>query len=186
MADHFREEAVYQHKRGMNEALYYLAIIIMVISGLWGILELTSCLQLLLNGAFTSDYLIGLVIGIVSAAMAVLLWFYRGRLRTEFEYTFTNGDLAFAAVFNNVKRKSLGNLNVKTVDAFGPVQSGAFNRYVSMQGVQQTRWFLNRDGNLYFFFFQKNGNKRLIVFEPTNEMVEDIKFYLPHGAYQEH
>ena len=114
------------------------------------------------------------------------IFLFRGRLRTEYEYNFTNGDLGFAAVYNNMKRKNLGNLNVKTVEAFGPVASGAFNRYISMQGVKQTRWFLNRDGNLHFFFFQKEGVKKVIIFEPSPEMVEDIKLYLPRGVYQEH
>lgn len=127
-----------------------------------------------------------LILGLISVASCVLLFLFRGRLRTEYEYNFTNGELSFAAVYNNVKRKSLGNLNVKTVEAFGPVNSGAFNRYINMQGVKQTRWFLNRDGNLHFFFFQKNGNKRVIIFEPSPDMVADIKLYLGHGVYQEH
>ena len=38
---------------------------------------------------------------------------------------------------------------------------------------------------LYFFYFQKENNKRIIILEPSEEMVSYIKQYLPHGAYQE-
>ena len=122
---------------------------------------------------------------LLSAGLAVVLFLFRDRLRTEYEYTFTNGDLDFAMVFNNSKRKSLGSLKVRNVDAFGPVTGNAFNRYVSMPGVRKDNWFLNRGSDLYFFYFQKESNKRLIVLEPSEEMVSYIKQYLPHGAYQE-
>jgi hypothetical protein len=71
------------------------------------------------------------------------------------------------------------------VDAFGKVSSGSFHRYVTMEGVKQNRWFLNREAELYYFYFSKDSNKRLIIFEPVPEMVDYIKAYLPYGAYQE-
>ena len=114
----------------------------------------------------------------------MFLFFYHDRLRTEYEYTFTNGDLDFAMVFNNQKRKSLGSLKVRNVEAFGPVNSQAFQRYISMKDVKTNRWFLNRGAELYYFYFQKESNKRMIIIEPNEEMISFIKQYLPHGAYQ--
>ena len=131
--------------------------------------------------AFSIPLLIELVL---LAGSCVLLFLYRPRLRTEYEYTFTNGALDFAMVFNNQKRKNLGSLNVRTVDAFGPVNSQSFQRYISMSGVKQTCWFLNRGAELYYFYFQKENNKRLIILEPNEELVSYIKQYLPYGAYQ--
>ncbi|MFR4293122.1 MAG: hypothetical protein ACLT74_08540, partial [Christensenellales bacterium] len=98
---------------------------------------------------------------------------------------FTNGSMDFAQVFNNRKRKALGSLNVAKVDAFGKVASGSFHRHVSAPGVKQLRWFLNRDAELYYFAFSKDGKKSLIVFEPSKAMVDNIRHYLPFGAYQE-
>ncbi|MBQ8159369.1 MAG: hypothetical protein IJ083_01355 [Clostridia bacterium] len=180
--DHFLEEVVVKRKRGLDEVLYYLSLVIMVFAALIGMMFISSSITLIASGQF--DWF-SLVFGLIQAAIAVLIWLYHDRLRTEYEYTFTNGTLDFAQVFNNKKRKSLGSLNVKTIDAFGKVASGAFHRYISMQNVQQSRWFLNREAELYFFFFQKDGNKRIIVFEPSQEMVDHIRHYLPYGAYQE-
>lgn len=43
---------------------------------------------------------------------------------------------------------------------------------------------MNRGAELYYFYFQKEDKKRLIVIEPSEEMVELIKKYLPYGALQ--
>ena len=56
---------------------------------------------------------------------------------------------------------------------------------MSAPGVKQLRWFLNRDAELYYFAFSKDGKKSLIVFEPSEAMVDNIRHYLPFGAYQE-
>ena len=117
--------------------------------------------------------------------VAIYLYMTHDKIRTEYEYTFTNGSLDFAMVFNNKKRKSLGSLNVAKVDAFGKVQSGSFRRHTQNKEVKHLRWFLNRDSELYYLAFSKEGKKSVIVFEPSEEMVGYIKHYLPYGAHQE-
>ena len=67
---------------------------------------------------------------------------------------------------------------------FCAVNSDGFKRYVSMQGVKTSNWFLNRGSELYFFYFQKEGNKRIIVLEPNEELVEYIRSYIAQGTYQ--
>lgn len=175
--DRFMEMVVTKHQKGLSEVLYYLSAVVMVVSAIIA--------MMLLNVIFYGFSIPLLVLLLVNAALAVYLFLFRDRLRTEYEYTFTNGTLDFAQVYNNKKRKNLGSLNCKTVDAFGPVEGKAFGRYSSMPGIKHTRWFLNRGAKLYYFYFQKEGNKRLIVLEPNEQLVEYIRFYLPHGAYQD-
>ena len=71
------------------------------------------------------------------------------------------------------------------MDAFGPVNGSSFQRYVSMPGIKRNNWFLNRGSELYYCYFQKENNKRIIIFEPNEEMVSYIKQYLPRGAWQD-
>lgn len=175
--DRFLEEVVVKKQRGLNEAVYMLALAVMVFLAIFGFM--------MLQVLFVQFDVISLVLTILCLGGAVLLFLFRDRLRTEYEYTFTNGTLDFAMVFNNQKRKSLGSLAVNRVEAFGPVSGHAFQRYVSMNGVKRNNWFLNRGAELYYFYIQKESTKRLIVFEPSEEMVSYIKFYLPHGAMQE-
>lgn len=175
--DRFMEEVVVKKQRGLNELLFVLSMVAMVVLGLVA--------MFMLQMLFMQFSIQLLLITVISAGGAVLLFLFRDRLRTEYEYTFTNGDIDFAQVYNNQKRKSLGSLKVNRVDAFGPVNGSSFQRYVTMNGIKRNNWFLNRGANLYYFYFQKENNKRIIIFEPSEEMVNFIKFYLPRGAWQE-
>ena len=175
--DRFLEEVVTKHKRGLDEVLYYLSWIVMIFCAVIGF----AFLQSLPYGFNVAT----VIITIIPLAIAVYLWIIHDRFRTEYEYTFTNGSLDFAMVFNNKKRKSLGSLNVAKVDAFGKVSSGSFRRHTSGNNIKHLRWFLNREAELYYFAFSKEGKKSVIVFEPSEEMVDMIKHYLPRGVYQE-
>lgn len=175
--DRFLEQAVSKHKRTLDEIMYYLSWVVMIVSAVLAFM--------VLNVIFYQFSVALLVMLLVFAGIAVYLFFFHDRLRTEYEYTFTNGSMDFAMVFNNCKRKNLGSLNVAKVDAFGKVASGSFHRHVSAPGVKQLRWFLNRDAELYYFAYSKDGQKSILVFEPNEEMVDYIRHYLPYGVYQE-
>lgn len=181
--DHFMEEVVTKKNRAVDEIMYILSWGVLVLAGLFGLMEVSASLSMIASGNGVPWF--DLVLGVLNVGVAVWVFIFHDRLRTEYEYTFTNGDLDFAMVFNNQKRKSLGSLKVRNVDAFGKVTSQSFQRYISMPGVKQRRWFLNRGAELYYFYFQKDDNKSVIVCEPSEELVQNIKMYLPHGAYQE-
>jgi len=173
--DHFMEEVVVKKNRVAQDMLFYLANILMVLSAIFGFMML----QLIFTG-FSIALLINIILLI---GTAVLLFMYKDRLRTEYEYTFTNGDLDFAQVYNNKKRKNLGTMRVKNVDAFGPVESDHFRKLISMPGAKTSNWFLNRGANLYYFYYVKDSVRKVIVFEPSDDLVDYIKKYLPHGVY---
>lgn len=175
--DRFLEEVVTKHRRGLDEAMYYLSWVMMIICAVLGFMMLQT--------VFISFSVGTIVPTVVFIGIAVYLWLTHDRIRTEYEYTFTNGSLDFAMVFNNKKRKSLGSLNIAKVDAFGKVQSGSFRRHTTGKEVKHLRWFLNRESELYYMAFSKEGKKSVIVFEPSEEMVGYIKHYLPYGALQE-
>ena len=110
--DRFLEEVVKKRSRTMDEVMYFISLVMMVV---FAILALMNLMALPMGGFNLVDIFFTLLFG----GMAVYLYFFRDRLRTEYEYTFTNGSIDFAMVFNNRKRKSLGSLNVAKVDAFG-------------------------------------------------------------------
>lgn len=182
MQDHFMEEVATKQKNGLNRAIYMLSWVVIVLSGFVAMMLFSFVSRSLTAGSF--DWM-SLILLVVSAGICAYTYFFHDRILTEYEYTFTNGALDFAEVYNNKKRKSLGSLNVRTVDAFGKVSSGSFHRYLSMKDVKRMNWFLNRDSELYYFFFSKDNKKKMIVFEPSEEMVNLILQYLPRGVYQE-
>ena len=109
--DRFLEEIVVKKNKVLNEILFVLSMVVMVLSALMGLFNLQFLFY-----AFSVPQL---VVTLINIGIAVVLFLFRDRLRTDYEYTFTNGDMDFAMVFNNRKRKSLGSLKVNRVDAFG-------------------------------------------------------------------
>lgn len=175
--DHFLEEVVVKRRNTLNRIVYYFSWLVMIFAALIASMTL---------GTLTTDFSwFSVIIIVLSGGIAVYTWFFHDKLLTEYEYTFTNGSLDFAEVYNNKKRKSLGSLNVKNVEAFGKVTSSSFQRYLNMSGIKRMNWFLNREAELYYFYFTKESDKKMIIFEPSEDMVDYIRKYLPVGAYRE-
>jgi len=184
MMDQFKEEVVTKRNPGTQTALFIGASALMVLLGVYALLVFANFTSILGREGFGASFLIALAEFVVFGGAAAALFFFRDRIKTEYEYTLTNTQMDFAKVFNNKKRKSLGTMNIRNVEACGLVASGSFNRYISMQNVKRSNWFLNRDAELFYFFFQKEGNKRIIIIEPSQEMRDMIKKNLPQGVWQ--
>ena len=182
MQDHFMEEVVVKHRNTFNRALYLFSWIIIILSGLLAAFSFSLISSSLTTGAF--DWM-SVVMLLLSGGICAYTFFFHDRILTEYEYTFTNGALDFAEVYNNKKRKSLGSLNVRNVEAFGKVNSESFRRYMNMPGVKRLNWFLNREAELYYFYFTKDQDKKMIILEPSEEMTGMIREYLPRGAWRE-
>ena len=184
MMDQFLEEVVSKRNKGMQTATYIAAWIALILMGLMALMQFASITTVLGQYGFGVEFVITLVQLIIFGGGAFLIYLFMDRIKMEYEYTFTNAQMDFAQVYNNKKRKNLGTMNIRNVEACGLVSSGSFNRYVNMPGVKRTNWFLNRDAELLYFFFQKDNQKRLIIIEPSEEMIALIKRNLPQGVWQ--
>ena len=182
--DSFLEEVVVKRKRGREGLLYALSWVMLVLFGLYAFLQLQNVTLVLSTEGFSTSVLIYAAQLVIFGGAAVLLFLRKDQIKMEYEYTFTNGQMDFAQVFNNKKRKNLGTMNVRNVEACGLVASGSFQRYINMPGVKRTNWFLNREAELFYFYFQKDNNKRIIIIEPSEEMIGLIKKYIPQGVWQ--
>ena len=184
MLDQFREEVVTRRTRTMENLMMVFANIIMVVSAIFAMFMLQTLMMLISTHGLQAGMIVNILITLFFAASAVLLFLFRDRIRTEYEYTFTNGIMDFAQVFNNRKRKPLGTMNVRNVEACGMVASGSFNRYLNIPGVNRLNWFLNRGADLFYFYFTKEGKKTLLVIEPSNDMQDLIRKTVGPGKYQ--
>lgn len=176
MMDNFKEDIAVPRKRALGSVLYVLCWIFLVVFALYAMM-LLQVLMYALN-IFTA------LMVVLSAAAAVLLFFLKDHLKVEYEYTFTNGTLDFAKVMHSAKRKELGSMNVANVSACGHVAHASFQKFLAMKDVRRRNWFVNRDGNLFYFYYVKDNQKNMIIIEPSEEMVDMIRRYLPVGVYQ--
>lgn len=176
MMDNFKEDIVSSRSTLLPNILYVICWILVVIFGLYALL--------MLQVLFVAFSVSALLITVLSAAAAVLLFLLKDNLKVEYEYTFTNGSLDFAKVMRGARRKELGSMNVANVSACGHVAHDSFHRYLSMKDVEKKNWFLNRDGNLFYFYYVKENKKHMIIIEPSEEMVGMITRYVQAGVYQ--
>ena len=183
MMDQFMEQVATKRGTGMQTVMMIMAWAVIILSGLYGMLWFTSITSAF--GAGVMNGVVTIVMAVIFIGIAVLTYLYKDRVRTEYEYTFTNGTLDFAAVYNNRKRKALGTMNLKNITACGKVASGSFNRYINMQGIKRSNWFVNREADLFYIYFEKESNKRIIIIEPSEQMRKYIKGALSQGAWQE-
>ena len=176
MMDHFKEEVVLPRNNLLSNILYVFCWVLIVVFGLYGMLMLQ-----MLMFAFNVGTIL---LTVLSIGAAVMLFITKDNFKVEFEYSFTNGTLDFAKVLRSVKRKELGSMNVANVAACGHVAHDSFRKFLAMKDVTKRNWFLNRDGNLFYFYYVKENKKNMIIIEPSEEMVEMIRHYLPVGVYQ--
>ncbi len=185
MMDQFMEEVVTKRNKGMQTATYIFANLLWIFLAFYALLCFSALSRVISEAGFGADFFIVLAQLLVFGGAALGIFLYKDRIKMEYEYTLTNHQLDFAQVYNNKKRKSLGSLNVKNVEAFGKVASPSFQRFLSMPGIKRMNWFLTRDAELYYFYFSKESSRKMIILEPSEEMVDYIRHYLPNGAWRE-
>ena len=183
MMDNFREEGVRKQKDLLDNITYAFANIVWVMLFVLAVSSMYRIVGTNAQGKIGVNW-DSVIIMVVAGGIALLTFLNKDKIKTEYEYTFTNGQMDFAKVFNNKRRKNLGTMNVRNVEACGMVASGSFNRYINMPGIKRTNWFLNRDAELFYFYFQKDQQKRIIIIEPSEEMVSMIKKYIGQGVWQ--
>ena len=188
MNDQFHEEVVTQNRQGFQTVTLWLAnlmMIVMAIIGIFGLQAVMTAVSMMMAGeASAAALIVPLVMFLAGGGLAVLLFLKKDEIRTEYEYTITNASLDFAKVFNNKKRKALGTMNLKNIEACGKVSSGSFHRYITMPQIKRSNWFLNRDADLFYLYYTKNNEKRIIIIEPSEELVEMIRRVVMPGVYQ--
>ena len=176
MMDNFKEDVVSSRNRLLPNILYVVSWVMIVLFGVYA--------MLLLQVVFYDFNVSALIMTVASTALAVFLFLYKDNLKLEYEYTFTNGTLDFAKVLRSARRKELGSMNVANVSACGHVAHDSFRRFLAQKDVEKKNWFLNRDGNLFYFYYVKENRKHMIIIEPSEEMVDMIRNYVPAGVYQ--
>ena len=176
--DNFLEQIVVPYKKGLRSTLYVLCWFAIIFFGLIAVILLQGTVMSLNFDLF------GIAMLLITGGTAVLLFLRKDRLRVEYEYTFTNGEMDFARVYGNSKRRELGTMKVRNVQACGWVQHASFQRYITMPNVRKDNWFLNREAHLFYFYFEREGVKRIIVIEPSEAMAKLIRQYAASQAFQ--
>ena len=150
MMDNFKEEIVVRKQgRILNALGYSLSWMFIVLFGLIGMMGLAG----IMNLQFNWQNFVTLIVG---GGIAFLLW--------------RNGEMDFAMVLGNSRRKQLLSVRMREVEAGGWVDGPTFSRYESMKEVKHLDYFLNSKQRLYYLFFIRDGKKL-----PYTALVKDVE-----------
>ena len=121
---------------------------------------------------------------IVAAGIAYLGYRLITSRNIEYEYIVTNGDLDIDVIISKRKRKRIFSANCREFDIVSPVKSSHFD-----QSVQNIRNRIDasssRDSpDAYFVTLNYNGEKTLVIFEPTEKMLNNFRFYIPRKVFR--
>lgn len=171
--DVFVEQVVSRKRRGLYDALFYACWALLICCGLIGLSGLMNVIYTNADGSLgVRPLAIGMAVVFLGAAF--LLWRASMRLRTEYDYSFTNGVLDVARVLNGRKRVYLTSFDVRDLRAVGEESSSAFQSCARQSGAQLHRWYLNKEAKKYFFFYDKKGGRHLTILELNDEMARAI------------
>lgn len=180
--DNFHEEVVMKDKTTMDSLLYVLSYLAMIVFGILALFMLMNILPLLLTGQFTMIIAPAILL-VAFGGLAYLSYVTRNKQSTEYEYTFTNGELDIAAVIMNNKRKKLLSANAKEFESIAPVSDDSYKRLAnSMKDMKVYKAFRNNDADrLYYGLFNHDGVKSILLFEPSQELLNMFKTYIPRN-----
>ena len=183
--DDFLEIVAFRRKQGLYTLLYIVCWVFVVLFALIAAFSLASIIGVNQETGGIAFNWMNLIMTVLFGGGAFLLWRGSDTCRVEYDYTFTNGTLDVSRVLNNKRRKYLTALEMKNVIRCGPAAGPAFQKTLKEKDMKVHNWFVNRDANLYFFYFQKNNVKHVIVLELNQEMVDMIrsKSYLQKGVW---
>ena len=169
--DNFKEEVVTRRQgRTLNALGYVLSWFLLICFGFVGIMGLSGLMALQFSVANVLTLLVG-------GGVAFLLYRYKDNFRVEYEYSFTNGEMDFAMVLGNARRKQLCTLRMLEMEAGGWVDGPTFARYDSMKDVKRLDYFLNSKSRLYYLYFIRDGKRTLLLMEPSQELVSMMSQY---------
>ncbi|MDI3508641.1 MAG: hypothetical protein PWP48_1880 [Clostridiales bacterium] len=182
LMDNFHEEVVMKDKTTMDSLLYVLSYIAMIVFGILALFMLMNILPLLLAGQFTMIIAPAILL-VAFGGLTYLAYVTRNKQSTEYEYTFTNGELDVAAVIMNNKRKKLLSANAKEFESIAPVSDDSYKRLAnSMKDMKVYKAYRNNDvDRLYYGLFNHDGVKSILLFEPSEELLNLFKTYIPRN-----
>lgn len=131
------------------------------------------------------------VLGIFFAGIIAGVWFavwYLWRFfNVEYEYSLTNGDLDIDQIYGKRKRKNVLSTHVRYFELIAPVQSERYKQCRQDKSIQTYLDFsshVNVEGTFFGVFSNEKGRK-MVFFEPTEEMLDIMKVYLPRKLFME-
>lgn len=113
-------------------------------------------------------------LGVIFLMTAIILYFYKKRFYTEYEYAVTNGELDIDIIQEQRKRSRALSLPVRDIELLAPVES---ERYRKMTGKRMVRRLYPRGSSGREYALIHKGTEYRV--KPNDEMMRTLRSYNP-------
>ena len=104
-------------------------------------------------------------------------------LNVEYEYAITNGEMDVDKIIAQRRRKRIISVDTRNFEYFAPLNDEHKSVY-NGEYAKKIDVFSSPDANdIYFAYFFKNGEKIRLAFQPSEKMIEAIKFRMPRSMF---
>ncbi len=118
--------------------------------------------------------------GFIVALIFFGVWFVNKRLSVEYEYIVTNDELDVDRIVAKRSRKRLVTVSVKNFDDFGVAEDNIiFKKKRDFKVVLDASIGKGSINRYYATFYNKHGDRMLLIFNPTSKMIDSFKIYNP-------
>jgi len=177
--DSIMNNGVYEKVVKRKISPYHIMLRIWIVIGVLFLIVAVSFLDYYVPNI---DFLIALLY-VSSCTLGIILW---RRLNVEYEYTLMGRDLDISQITNGKKRKRVISVSSDQIAMMAPVckkyarelddKSYSKIYFLSQQNKGPGRWFIIKN---------KETTRELIIFEPSDEMVEEIARYARNKVFTE-
>ncbi len=117
---------------------------------------------------------------VIFGGLGIFLFIKKDEAYTEYEYVYYMGELEIAKVLNNKKRKEMCKITCAEIEVFGKTTAQNFNRYITMPDAKKAYATFSKKGgeNTYFLVYISPKNKVVLLFDPDEELLSNIKKHL--------
>jgi hypothetical protein len=100
-------------------------------------------------------------------------------MNEEYEYIYTDGEVDIDVIRGRSARKRMITVKPKDVEIMAKATGAEYQSYKNGRGVRKVLNFSdNNPHNMYFVVSNSNNLKKMILFSPSQRLIDGMKFYL--------
>ncbi len=165
MGDFYSEVLVKKKKTPLESVIKVAAIAVTAVTGLLGLMGLP-------------------VILLVAVGMGVLCYLFLPRLDVEFEYTYVNGSMDVDRIFSKIKRKRAASYEFSEMEILAPEKSHQLDSYRQNRNIKRVDFSSGMDDHkIYALIIPKNKELQMVLFEPDEGMLKDLRSKYPRKVF---
>ncbi len=174
MSDVFIEHLI---KRKKDKKDYLIIVLLIILS------FILSFGFFFVGAMFIPDFM-----GVWSLLFAAIWYFayiFISSRNVEFEYALTNSEFDIDKITAKRKRTNLVSLDIKKAEIVANINDTDHNRILKHKSSKVLDYTSNTDdkSNVYFIIVMIEGEKQIILFEPTSKMLENIYKFNPRNVF---